>query len=215
MFTGIIEEKGTVQNIEQTGQAMRVTIGASHVLTDVATGDSISVNGVCLTVTLFETDRFACDVMPETVKASTFSNLKSGSSVNLERAMAAGGRFGGHMVSGHVDGVGRVVKRTPSHNAVYFEIQASPDVLRYVVQKGSVAVEGTSLTVFDVTEDSFTISIIPHTLEETTIGEKQEGDAVNVECDMIGKYVEKMLKPKESKAKEEEFQELLENNGFY
>lgn len=214
MFTGIVEEKGTVASIKKNGQSLTLRISASHVLTDVSIGDSIAVNGVCLTVTSFSPSHFDADVMPETFQATTLKGLTTGSQVNLERAMAATSRFGGHIVSGHIDGVGTIRKREQTDNAVYFEIEADNRLLRYIVQKGSVAIDGTSLTVFSVTERTFKISIIPHTLQETVIGLKQVGDQVNVECDMIGKYVEKMLQPKQD-SPSSSLTQLLQENGYF
>jgi riboflavin synthase len=189
MFTGIIEELGVVANIKRSGESFVLTIDAKTILKDVHLGDSISVNGVCLTVTSFTTSQFTVDVMPETVKASSLQSLKRGAKVNLERAMAAGGRFGGHFVSGHIDGTGVIKSKKQVENAVYYEIEASPEILRYVIERGSIAVDGTSLTVFCVTDGTFTLSLIPHTLSESIIGLKESGDIVNLECDMIGKYV--------------------------
>lgn len=189
MFTGIIEELGVVANIKRKGESFVLTIDAKKILMDVHLGDSISVNGVCLTVTSFTSSQFTVDVMPETVKASSLQSLKRGSKVNLERAMAAGGRFGGHFVSGHIDGTGVIKSKRPVENAVYYEIEASKEILQYVIERGSIAVDGTSLTVFGVTEEAFTLSLIPHTLTESIIGLKESGDIVNLECDMIGKYV--------------------------
>lgn len=189
MFTGIIEELGVVANIKRSGESFVLTIDAKKILKDVHLGDSISVNGVCLTVTSFTSSQFTVDVMPETVKASSLQSLKRGAKVNLERAMAAGGRFGGHFVSGHIDGTGVIKSKKQVENAVYYEIEASPDILRYVIERGSIAVDGTSLTVFGVTNETFTLSLIPHTLSESIIGLKESGDIVNLECDMIGKYV--------------------------
>ncbi len=193
MFTGIIEEIGTIQDIRQSGEAMVMKLSAKQILEDVKLGDSISVNGVCLTVTSFTNESFTVDVMPETVRATSLQGLGRGAKVNLERAMSAGGRFGGHFVSGHVDGTGTILARTPEHNAVYYQIGVGPELRAYMVEKGSVAVDGTSLTIFAVDEKSFTISIIPHTLDETIIGSKGVGDRVNIECDMIGKYIEQFL----------------------
>lgn len=193
MFTGIIEEKGTVRSMKQTGEAIEMTVSAPGILTDVKNGDSISVNGVCLTVTSFTEDTFTIDMMPETVRGTSLRDVKESSEVNLERAMAAGGRFGGHFVSGHVDGVGKIKSKKEDHNAVYYEIEISPALRKYLTLKGSICVDGTSLTIFGVTEDTFTISIIPHTLKETVIGQKGEGDVVNIECDMLAKYVEELL----------------------
>lgn len=217
MFTGIIEEIGAVANIQHTGESFVLTIDASKVLTDVHLGDSIAVNGVCLTVTSFSKSRFTVDVMPETVKATSLKIVKRGSRVNLERAMAAGGRFGGHFVAGHVDGVGVIKGKKQFENAVYYEIEADTELLKYIILKGSVAVDGTSLTVFGVSDDSFTLSLIPHTLSETVLGFKGTGDIVNIECDMIGKYVGHFLNnqaaaaPKRGNTISAQF---LEENGF-
>lgn len=219
MFTGIIEEIGSIANIQRTGESFVLTIEAKKVLEDVHLGDSIAVNGVCLTVTSFSFKQFTVDVMPETVKATSLNAIKRGSKVNLERAMAAGGRFGGHFVSGHIDGTGVIKSKQTVKNAVYYEIEADPDLLRYIILKGSVAVDGTSLTVFAVTENSFTLSLIPHTLSETVLGIKGPGDIVNLECDMIGKYVGHFLtnlsnnhtKTKSQKGITASF---LEDNGF-
>ncbi|AGT32611.1 riboflavin synthase subunit alpha [Geobacillus genomosp. 3] len=198
MFTGIIEEVGTVEQMRQTGDAIVMTIGAKRVLEDVRLGDSIAVNGVCLTVTSFTSRQFTVDVMPETVKATALRALKPGAKVNLERAMAAGGRFGGHFVTGHVDGVGRIVRQWPKANAVYYEIEVPASLRSYMIYKGSVAVDGTSLTIFGLSERTFTVSLIPHTREATILGEKRPGDLVNIECDMIGKYVAAFLAENET-----------------
>ncbi|MCM3764308.1 riboflavin synthase [Neobacillus niacini] len=218
MFTGIIEEIGVITNIQRTGSSFVLTIGAKKILEDVHLGDSIAVNGVCLTVTSFTGNRFTVDVMPETVKATSLQSLTRGSKVNLERAMAAGGRFGGHFVSGHIDGTG-IIKRKESHeNAVYYEIEAAPELLQYVILRGSIAVDGTSLTVFGVSDDNFTLSLIPHTLSETVLGQKGPGDIVNLECDMIGKYVGHFLKNQSrnpQKSKSGITASFLEENGFY
>ncbi|WP_053365933.1 riboflavin synthase [Bacillus sp. FJAT-27245] len=217
MFTGIIEEIGTVSRIAATGISMVLTIEAKKVLEDVNLGDSISVNGVCLTVTSFDKNRFTVDVMPETMKATNLEDLKTGSKVNLERAMAAGGRFGGHFVSGHIDGTGTILGKKKMANAVYYEIKANPSMMPFLILKGSVAVDGTSLTVFDVTGDTFTVSLIPHTLSETILSLKEAGDSVNIECDMLGKYVHHILNPGKSetrKKKQEITAQFLEKNGF-
>ncbi|MDQ6597389.1 riboflavin synthase [Bacillus salipaludis] len=189
MFTGIIEEIGLVSNIQRTGDSFVLTVEAKKILDDVHLGDSIAVNGVCLTVTSFTGKQFTVDVMPETVKASSLNSVKRGSKVNLERAMAAGGRFGGHFVSGHIDGTGVIKSKKAFENAIYYEIEANQEILDYIILKGSVAIDGTSLTVFGKTEHTFTISLIPHTLSESILGLKGSGDIVNLECDMIGKYV--------------------------
>ncbi|MBM0064565.1 riboflavin synthase [Alkalicoccobacillus gibsonii] len=193
MFTGIIEEVGTIKAMKETGEAIVMTIAANEVLTDVHEGDSIAVNGVCLTVTSYSDFEFVVDVMPETVRASSLQALKTNSKVNLERAMHANGRFGGHFVSGHVDGIGTIIRKTPEQNAIYYTIQVSKELRRYMIHKGSVTVDGTSLTIFGVDETSFTISIIPHTVEQTIIGNKEVGDIVNIECDLVGKYIEQFL----------------------
>jgi riboflavin synthase len=218
MFTGIIEEIGSISSIKQTGQSIIIEIEAKKILEDVHQGDSISVNGVCLTVTMHSTKQFTVDVMPETFKATSLRSLKRGSKVNLERAMAAGGRFGGHFVSGHADGTGVIISKKPFENAVYYEIEVNSDLLPYIIYKGSIAVDGTSLTVFGVTENSFTISLIPHSLSESIIGLKSTGDIVNIECDMLGKYVEHFLARRFSGAPTEKKSSItaafLEENGF-
>ncbi|WYQ44118.1 riboflavin synthase [Bacillus sp. FSL W7-1321] len=213
MFTGIIEEMGKVASVSKKGKAMILAVNCKTVLADAAIGDSIAVNGVCLTVTAISESQFQADVMPETYEATTIKQLVPGQFVNLERAMAVGSRFGGHIISGHVDGVGTIQKRQPVENAVLFEVEADRELVRYIVQKGSIAVDGTSLTVFAVTDTSFTISIIPHTLEMTIMGTKKPGDHVNLECDIIGKYVEKLLAPKES-AVRTPLSQLLKENSY-
>lgn len=197
MFTGIIEEMGTIQDIQRETDRFSMAIGAKEILKDVRTGDSISVNGVCLTVTSFTESNFTVDIMPETVNATNLKDLEDGAPVNLERSMAAGGRFGGHFVSGHVDGTGEIIERTPEKNAMYFRIKVPKELTRHMILKGSVAVDGTSLTVFGVTEDTFTISLIPHTMKETVFGTKKPGDLVNIECDMVGKYIDKLANQRE------------------
>lgn len=219
MFTGIIEEIGILSNIQRTGNSFVLTIEAKKILDDVHLGDSIAVNGICLTVTSYTGKQFTVDVMPETVKATSLNTVKRGSKVNLERAMAAGGRFGGHFVSGHIDGTGVIKSKQAFENAVYYEIEADSNLLRDVILKGSVAVDGTSLTVFAVTENSFTISLIPHTLSETILGHKGSGDLVNLECDMIGKYVGHFIKKltidPQQKSRSGITEKFLEENGFF
>jgi riboflavin synthase len=218
MFTGIIEELGVVVNIQRSGESFVLTIDAKKILKDVHLGDSISVNGVCLTVTSFSGNQFTVDVMPETVKASSLQSLKRGAKVNLERAMAAGGRFGGHFVSGHIDGTGVIKSKKQVENAIYYEIEASPEILRYVIERGSIAVDGTSLTVFGVTDETFTLSLIPHTLSESIIGLKESGDIVNLECDMIGKYIGHFITSSQNNSKKKSpsgiSASFLEENGF-
>lgn len=193
MFTGIIEEIGVLQNMKRGTNEYQLTLSAKKVLQDVKLGDSIAVNGVCLTVTSFTSEQFTVDVMPETVKATSLQSLARGSSVNLERAMAANGRFGGHFVQGHVDGVGTIKSKNQVSNAVYFWIETSAEMMRYIVPKGSVAIDGISLTVVEVKDNQFSISIIPHTITETILQFKQHGDGVNIECDMLAKYMERLL----------------------
>ena len=213
MFTGIIEEIGTVRRLENTPAACRLHIAAETVLQGTRIGDSIAVNGVCLTVTHMSADSFAADVMPETLRRSSLGSLRSGSHVNLERAMAADGRFGGHIVAGHIDGTGKIASRKPEGNAVIVTISAAPEILRYIVEKGSIAIDGISLTVTKVTETDFSVSLIPHTAKETTLLSKRAGEIVNLENDLVGKYVEKLMTaPKKSGSMTKEF---LYENGFF
>ncbi len=193
MFTGIIEEIGTVKSVKHGSRSIVLRIGAEKILGDIHTGDSIAVNGVCLTVTDYDEKSFCADVMPETLHRSSLADLKTGGHVNLERAMAAGGRFGGHIVSGHIDGTGKIAGIRRDDNAVWFDISADKKILRYIVEKGSITIDGISLTVAGLTSDSFSVSIIPHTLSETILGEKIKGSMVNLENDIIGKYVEKLM----------------------
>ncbi len=198
MFTGIVEEVGTVRRLIQTPNRCELELSATIVLAGTKIGDSIAVNGVCLTVTKLGTDHFTADVMPETLRRSSLGMLKSGSAVNLERAMAADGRFGGHIVAGHIDGTGKIQSIQPEGNAVLVTISASPELLRYIVKKGSIAIDGVSLTVASVTHTDFTVSLIPHTGAETTLLRHRSGETVNLENDIIGKYVEKLMQPKKS-----------------
>ena len=193
MFTGIVEEVGVVKSIRRGSSSAVLEIAAKTVLEDIHLGDSIAVNGVCLTATSFTGGSFTADVMHETLDRSSLASLRPGSRVNLERAMAADGRFGGHIVAGHVDGVGTVVKTERDDNAVWYTVAAGPEVLRYVVEKGSVTIDGISLTVARVGPDSFAISAIPHTVAVTVLRDRKPGDKVNLETDIIGKYVEKLL----------------------
>lgn len=193
MFTGIVEELGTLRRSERGPISARLHIEARTVTAGVHLGDSIAVNGVCLTVAEFGARRFVADVMAETLNRTNLGELRPGDRVNLERAMRLGDRLGGHLVSGHVDGVGYIVSREPHGIALVFRIRAPEAVMRYVIEKGSVAVDGISLTVVDLDRESFRVSIIPHTAEMTTLGLKKADDRVNLEADMIAKYVEKML----------------------
>ncbi|HOO05810.1 MAG TPA: riboflavin synthase [Ruminococcus sp.] len=198
MFTGLIEETGKVSSLRRGGNSSFIRIQAEKVLEGTVTGDSIAVNGVCLTVTEMGGGWFQADVMNETLARSSLGSLKPGDLVNLERAMAAGGRFGGHIVSGHIDGTGTVTDIKNDGIAVWYTITADPQILRYIVEKGSVALDGISLTVAKVTAESFSVSVIPHTAEVTTLSKRKTGDKINIENDIIGKYVEKLMKPAES-----------------
>ncbi|HJD78809.1 MAG TPA: riboflavin synthase [Corynebacterium pollutisoli] len=193
MFTGLVEEIGRVDKLEPQGDALRLTIGAGKVLSDVSFGDSIAVNGVCLTVVEHTDEWFTADVMQESLDRTGLGHLEVGSRVNLERALAAGARLGGHIMQGHVDGTSRLLSRTSSEHWDVLRFSLDAALARYVVEKGSIAVNGTSLTVSAVGEDYFEVSLIPTTLAETTHGELVEGSVVNIEVDVLAKYVEKML----------------------
>ena len=214
MFTGIIEEVGTVAEIKRNGSSSYIKIKAEKVLEDVHFGDSIAVNGVCLTVTDTDGKYFRADVMNETLSRSSLGTLRSGSPVDLERAMAAGGRFGGHIVTGHIDGTGTITDIKNDGIAVWYTVSTENSILKYIVEKGSVAIDGISLTVAKVTENSFSVSIIPHTVENTVLSSKKTGDIVNLENDIIGKYVEKLLRPSEKETKSSLTFEKLAMNGF-
>ena len=211
MFTGIVEEVGHVVQVPPPGRAGQLVVSASTVLSDAHRGDSIAVNGVCLTVTSFGAGRFSADVMPETLSRSTLGALRPGSPVNLERAMAADGRFGGHIVSGHIDGTGTIASQKREDNAVWVKVKTPAPLLRYIVEKGSIAIDGVSLTVAAVTETDFSVSIIPHTGAQTILLGKKPGDPVNLECDVIGKYVEKLIQPHKTGGISTDF---LAANGF-
>ena len=211
MFTGIIEEVGTVESLS----AGTLAVKAGKVLEDVQLGDSIAVNGVCLTVTSFTAQRFTADVMPETVRRTSFRELKQGSTVNLERALTLASRLGGHIVSGHIDGIGVVEEFRQEGNAFLLKIQATPNLLRYIVEKGSVALDGISLTVAAVTARDFTVSLIPHTREATNLRVKKLGSSINIETDILGKYVEKLLQGRPTQpAAGGLTREFLLQNGF-
>ena len=216
MFTGIIEETGTVRHVSLHGNSGSIKIGAELVLAGTKTGDSIAVNGVCLTVTTVDTNGFTADVMAETLRRSNLGKLKSGDVVNLERAMSADGRFGGHIVSGHIDGTGTIADLEKEGNATWVYIRTSPDILALIVEKGSIAIDGISLTVAKVSMEEFAVSIIPHTSSHTTLLKKKAGDVVNLENDIVGKYVQRLLgqpqpeQPHRSRITEE----FLRENGF-
>ncbi|MGJ9460148.1 riboflavin synthase [Oceanobacillus sp. CF4.6] len=215
MFTGIIEEMGTVEKMQNVSeQAVQLTIGSKKVIEDVNIGDSISVNGICLTVTHFSKKSFQVDAMPETIQSTSLQLLKPGSQVNLERAMAANGRFGGHFVSGHVDGTGTITEKKKQENAVYYDIQIPEDLAPFLMHKGSITVDGTSLTLFGVHKNIVTISLIPHTMAETVLGGKGKGDIVNIECDMLAKYVQNMLRTQQTDQSDGINENFLKTNGF-
>ena len=217
MFTGIVEEKGMVRHMQLNGESGVLSVKAKKVLEGTKIGDSIAVNGVCLTVTSLQPDGFTADVMAETIRRSSLGSCKAGSPVNLERAMAVDGRFGGHIVSGHIDGTGVIRSMTREENAIWVSIVTSEQILHLIVEKGSICIDGISLTVAKVDEAGFQVSVIPHTGEETTLLEKAPGDPVNLENDVIGKYVERLLginKKKKEKKESGLTMEFLEKFGF-
>ena len=213
MFTGIIEETGRIKKIQKGRHSAVISIQAETVLEGTKVGDSIAVNGVCLTVTGLENGMFHADVMHETLSRSALRNLVPGSRVNLERAMAADGRFGGHIVAGHVDGVGRIANIRKDDTAIWYTIYADPAILRYVVEKGSITIDGISLTVAAVEPTGFSVSTIPHTVCQTNLNQRHKGDFVNLETDVIGKYIEKLL-PSEAPKQNTLTKEILLRCGF-
>lgn len=217
MFTGLIEEVGEITSVTRKGNSAQITVKAGKILKDTKLGDSISTNGVCLTVTEKTSNTFTVDVMPETMNRSNLKNFKYGSKVNLERALRVGDRLDGHMVSGHVDGLGKIANYLKEDNAVWITVEADKSLLKYIIEKGSIAIDGTSLTVAYVDDRSFKVSIIPHTGEATTLLDKKIGDEVNLECDMVGKYIEKFMKFEENKSEESNSnlnEDFLRQNGF-
>lgn len=215
MFTGIVEEMGVLRSVRRGAHSAVLSIGAETVLSDLKIGDSVAVNGVCLTATTVDAGGFTADVMHETLNRSSLGALVPGSPVNLERAMAANGRFGGHMVAGHIDGTGTITARRQDDNAVWYTVSAAPSLLRYIVEKGSIAIDGISLTVASVAADRFSVSVIPHTAAVTVLGRTRPGDIVNLETDIIGKYVEKLLRPAADTAPKGGISlEFLMENGF-
>ena len=193
MFSGIVEEMGAVTSMEKTLAGTRMTILGSAVMGDLMIGDSVSVNGTCLTVVSRTERDFVVEVSPETLSVTTLGHLPAGAPVNLERAMKLNERIGGHLVAGHVDGVGTIRSRHQEGNAIFFTVEAPQDILKYCVVKGSITVDGISLTINEVSDHAFSIAIIPHTAKVTTLGLKQVNDTVNLESDLIGKYVERLL----------------------
>ncbi|MCL2368005.1 MAG: riboflavin synthase [Oscillospiraceae bacterium] len=198
MFTGIIEEIGTIVRLDRGARSAQLVISGGVIFSDLKLGDSVAVNGVCLTASAISGTQFTADVMPETLDRTDLGSLRPGSRVNLERAMAADGRFGGHMVAGHIDATGTVAGVRRDDNAVWVTIAAGPEILRYTIEKGSIAIDGISLTVAAVDGSGFSVSIIPHTGSETTLLSKRPGDLVNLEVDLVGKYVEQLLQPRET-----------------
>ena len=215
MFTGIVEEMGRVELIKRGQHSAILTIGAKKVLEDTKIGDSIAVNGICLTVTSLTSKSFTADVMQETLNRSSLAKLLPGSHVNLERAMPANGRFGGHIVSGHVDGVGKIVGIKDDDISIWYRIQAKPEIMRYIVEKGSITIDGISLPVAAITDEDFSISAIPHTVSQTILKEKRQGDVVNLETDILGKYVEKLVGTSQTQQKKSSItREFLLQQGF-
>ena len=193
MFTGIVEEIGTITHIKNGVKSSKLIINCNKVLETTEIGDSICTNGVCLTVTNINKGTFEADVMAETIRKSNLNTFKIGSKVNLERALSLSTRLGGHLVSGHIDGIGYIKDLKKEDSSIWITIKTSADILRYIVYKGSITIDGISLTIAYVDDDVFKVSIIPHTLQQTILSSKNIGDSVNLECDMIGKYVEKLL----------------------
>lgn len=215
MFTGIIEETGRISAIKRGAKSSALQIAANRIFEDLKTGDSVAVNGVCLTVTKIENKIFCADVMSETLSRSSLGELRQNSPVNLERAMAADGRFGGHMVSGHIDGTGTVMRIERDDNAVWYTIKAPEKIMTYIVEKGSVAIDGISLTVAKAGRDNFSVSVIPHTMRETILDTKRVGSKVNLENDIVGKYVERFVQmPKKETEGKGITAEFLAKAGF-
>jgi len=217
MFTGLVEELGKVKKIARGAKSVRLSVGAHIVLSDVKLGDSIAVNGTCLTVVEYTDQWFTADVMPETVDSTALAHLSIGDTVNLERTLRVGDRFGGHIVSGHIDGVGKILSKEANDNAIVVKIEAGYEVMRYIIKKGSIAIDGISLTVVACDQDWFTVSLIPHSAAMTTLGFKKKGDVVNLEADVIGKYVEKLLGVSSPVAQTKTSNigmNFLEKNGF-
>ncbi len=213
MFTGIIEEIGKVKSIARHANSIKLTIAVHKILDDIHVGDSICTNGVCLTVTTFDNDTYTADVMPETMNRTNLKDLRINDLVNVERAMPANGRFGGHIVSGHIDGTGVISKMTKDDKAVRIRIETNPGILRFIVEKGSIAIDGISLTVTDVTSFDFGVSIIQHTQDETTLTKKKIGETINLENDIVGKYIEKFTGDNSAK-KDKNLLNLLNDNNF-
>ncbi|MGL4606602.1 MAG: riboflavin synthase [Eubacteriaceae bacterium] len=209
MFTGIVEEIGTIKSVKRSGKSATLTVEGNIIFSDLKIGDSVAANGVCLTVTGFSNKQFTADVMNETLSRSSLGELKSGSSVNLERAMSANGRFDGHIVSGHIDGIGKILAIKSDDIATWYTVKADSNIMRYVVPKGSITIDGISLTVAKVEIDTFSVSIIPHTANKTILSSKKIGSTVNLESDIVGKYIERFMSAPKGITKE-----LLLENEF-
>lgn len=214
MFTGLIEEIGSVRRVVSGSEWGSIAIGCKDILPGTKIGDSIAVNGVCLTVTSLQKDGFTADVMAETLRRSDLGALRQGDPVNLERAMAADGRFGGHIVAGHVDGTGTLAQKKQEGNAMVLTIAAAPDILYEIVEKGSITIDGVSLTVVSVNQENFTVSIIPHTGAQTILLDKKIGDPVNLETDVIAKYIRRFTTPQQEEKKSGLTLSFLQENGF-
>lgn len=216
MFTGIVEEVGSIREIIRGSLSIQLSINCSKILNDIKTGDSIAVNGICLTVTGLGDGWFSADVMPETMRKTNLQMLNISDKVNLERALRLSDRLGGHIVTGHIDGTGIVTGRVEEDNAIWLSVEAPDVIMKYIVMKGSVALDGTSLTVAHVDENCFKVSLIPLTAGVTTLGSRRMGDRINIECDVMGKYVEKLLNGNihETKPKKDISIDFLRDNGF-
>ena len=213
MFTGIIEEIGKVKAIVRHANSIKLTIAVKKILEDMHVGDSICTNGVCLTVTTFDEGSYTADVMPETMNRTNFKDLRINDLVNCERAMPANGRFGGHIVSGHIDGTGVISKMSRDDKAIRIKIETKPEILNYIVEKGSITIDGISLTITEVSSWDFGVSIIEHTQDATTLTKKKVGETVNLENDIVGKYIEKFVGSFSAK-KDENLLNLLNDNNF-
>ncbi|MBS3970311.1 MAG: riboflavin synthase [Clostridia bacterium] len=213
MFTGLIEDLGVVREVDRGAKSARLTINTKINLEEVKVGDSIAVNGVCLTVIKKQNQGFTVEVMWETIQKTNFKNLLPGTRVNLERALQLGGRLDGHMVTGHVDGVGTIVRKDVFEISEVIEVETDREITRYLIQKGSISIDGISLTIVDVLDKSFSVSLIPHTRDKTTLGTKKIGDTVNLEVDMLAKYIERLLSNQQYQGKGVTYEKLIEN-GF-
>lgn len=213
MFTGLIEDLGVVREVDRGAKSARLTINTKINLEEVKVGDSIAVNGVCLTVIKKQNQGFTVEVMWETIQKTNFKNLLPGTRVNLERALQLGGRLDGHMVTGHVDGVGTIVRKDVFEISEVIEVETDREITRYLIQKGSISIDGISLTIVDVLDKSFSVSLIPHTRGKTTLGVKKIGDTVNLEVDMLAKYIERLINNQQYQGKGVTYEKLIEN-GF-